>query len=198
MSHARTHSGYRTGGLWAAAGISFAALIAGSAVALFAMLEFDERCMQGITEGPGRLLRTRDQAFPPATVCEYTGGDIVSFGGHGVLAREGEEHEREARRRALLGVPQEGEVDADAGHPVRHGDAPGHLDRAAEQRRERRQQHGHGHDEAGPRVQAGAAHRVSVRGALPAWRRSAEDPAIRTPLRRARAGATRPGRAGCR
>ncbi|MGW1097382.1 hypothetical protein ACWD5W_16535 [Streptomyces sp. NPDC002455] len=86
MSHARTHSGYRTGGLWAAAGISFAALIAGSAVALFAMLEFDERCMQGITEGPGRLLRTRDQAFPPATVCEYTGGDIVSFGGHGVLA----------------------------------------------------------------------------------------------------------------
>ncbi|WP_187327153.1 MULTISPECIES: hypothetical protein [unclassified Streptomyces] len=86
MSHARTHSGYRTGGLWAAMGISFAALIAGSAVALFAMLEFDERCTQGITEGPGRLLRTRSQAFPPATVCEYTGGGVVSFGGHGVLA----------------------------------------------------------------------------------------------------------------
>ncbi|MFM9443029.1 hypothetical protein [Streptomyces acidiscabies] len=57
----------------------------GSMVALFAMMEFDERCMQGLTTGPGRLLRTRDQAFPPATVCEFEGGDVSSAGGHGVL-----------------------------------------------------------------------------------------------------------------
>ncbi|MFF3346533.1 hypothetical protein [Streptomyces sp. NPDC002779] len=49
------------------------------------MIEFDERCMQGLTTGPGELLRTREQAFPPATVCEFQHGDVVSIGGRGVL-----------------------------------------------------------------------------------------------------------------
>ncbi|MBC9714070.1 hypothetical protein H9Y04_16015 [Streptomyces sp. TRM66268-LWL] len=85
MSNAPTHGGYRTGGLWAAAGIAFGAVIVGSGLALFGMLEFDERCAHGLTQGPGPLQRTRDQVFPPATVCEFAGGDVSSIGGHGVL-----------------------------------------------------------------------------------------------------------------
>ncbi|WAZ26470.1 hypothetical protein STRCI_008051 [Streptomyces cinnabarinus] len=85
MSNTRTHGAYRTGGLWAAAGLSFVALVVGSGVALIGMLEFDERCMQGLTRGPGRLLRVRDQAFPPATICEFENGEVASIGGRGVL-----------------------------------------------------------------------------------------------------------------
>ncbi|MFF2732500.1 hypothetical protein ACFVS9_31900 [Streptomyces sp. NPDC058008] len=85
MSHAGVHSGYRTGALWAAAGISFAGLVIGSAIAAVGMLEFDEQCTHGLIQGPGRLLRVRDQAFPPATVCEFQGGDIASVGGREVL-----------------------------------------------------------------------------------------------------------------
>ncbi|WEH40285.1 hypothetical protein OG233_12750 [Streptomyces sp. NBC_01218] len=85
MSQAQAPGGYRTGGLWIAAGISFGVLAVGSALALVAMMEFDERCMHGITQGPGRLLRVRNQAFPPATVCEFQNGEVASLGGHGVL-----------------------------------------------------------------------------------------------------------------
>ncbi|WP_228044285.1 hypothetical protein [Streptomyces ferrugineus] len=60
-------------------------MVVGSALALFGMLEFDERCMQGLTQGPGRLLRVRDQAFPPATICEFQHGEVSSIGGQGVL-----------------------------------------------------------------------------------------------------------------
>lgn len=81
MSNARTHGGYRTGGLWAAAGISFGAVVVGSAIAVFGMMEFDERCQHGLTQGPGRLLRVRDQAFPPATICEFQYGEVSSIGG---------------------------------------------------------------------------------------------------------------------
>ncbi|WP_416974039.1 hypothetical protein [Streptomyces sp. 4F14] len=79
------HGSYRTGRLWAAVGISFGALVVGSLVALAGMLEFDEECMQGLTKGPGQLLRTRYEAFPPATVCEFERGDVSSVGGHGPL-----------------------------------------------------------------------------------------------------------------
>ncbi|MBV7697545.1 hypothetical protein KWI83_18380 [Streptomyces sp. TRM70350] len=85
MSNSRTHGGYRTGGLWAGAGISFGAVVVGSGVALVGMLEFDERCMQGLTQGPGRLVRVRNQAFPPATICEFQHGEVSSIGGQGVL-----------------------------------------------------------------------------------------------------------------
>ncbi|QNP68561.1 hypothetical protein IAG44_03125 [Streptomyces roseirectus] len=77
------HGSYRTNGLWAAVGFSFAALSLGVMVAVFAMLEYDERCMHGLVEGPGKLLATRDQAFPPATVCEFEGGEVSTIGGHG-------------------------------------------------------------------------------------------------------------------
>lgn len=60
-------------------------MVVGSGLALFGMMEFDERCMQGLTQGPGRLLRVRDQAFPPATICEFQRGEVSSVGGHGVL-----------------------------------------------------------------------------------------------------------------
>lgn len=86
MSNARTYGGYRTGGLWVATGISFGAVVVGSGLALLGMFEFDERCMQGMTQGPGRLLRVRDQAFPPATICEFQHGDVSSIGGRGVLS----------------------------------------------------------------------------------------------------------------
>ncbi|MGP4005830.1 hypothetical protein [Streptomyces sp. 4N124] len=86
MSHARTHFGYRTGGLWAAVGISFCAVVVGSLIALFGMLEFDERCMQGLTQGPGPFRRVRGQAFPPATICEFQNGEVSSIGGGGVLS----------------------------------------------------------------------------------------------------------------
>ncbi|MFI9048244.1 hypothetical protein [Streptomyces sp. NPDC053427] len=85
MSNALEHGGYRTGGLWIAAGISLGAVVVGSGLALFGMLEFDERCMQGVTQGPGRLLRVRQQAFPPATFCEFQHGEVSSIGGRGVL-----------------------------------------------------------------------------------------------------------------
>ncbi len=85
MSNTQAHGAYRTGLLWAAACIALGAVVVGSGIALFGMIEFDERCMQGMTPGPGRLLRTRDQAFPPATICEFEGGDVSSVGGHGVL-----------------------------------------------------------------------------------------------------------------
>ncbi|MFJ3701074.1 MULTISPECIES: hypothetical protein [Streptomyces] len=85
MSHERTHGGYRTGGLWAAAGIAFGALAVCLFLALFGMLEFDERCMHGLVSGPGRLQEVRYQAFPPATVCEFQGGDVMSVGGREVL-----------------------------------------------------------------------------------------------------------------
>ncbi|WP_075660790.1 hypothetical protein [Streptomyces acidiscabies] len=77
------YGSYRTDRLWATAGISFAVLLVGSLVAAVGMLEFDEECMHGLVEGPGQLLRTRDQAFPPATVCEFEGGEVSSIGGHG-------------------------------------------------------------------------------------------------------------------
>lgn len=86
MSYARTHGGYRTEGLWVTAGVSISVLAVGTAVALFGMMEYDEDCMHGLIQGPGRLHAVRDQAFPPATVCEFQGGDVVSVGGHGVLA----------------------------------------------------------------------------------------------------------------
>lgn len=67
------------------AGIAFGVVVVGSGLALFSMMEFDERCMQGLTQGPGPLLRVRDQAFPPATICEFQDGEVASLGGHGVL-----------------------------------------------------------------------------------------------------------------
>ncbi|WP_327356406.1 hypothetical protein [Streptomyces sp. NBC_01304] len=80
------HGGYRTGGLWVAAGISLGAVVVGSGWAEFGMIEFDERCSQGLIEGPGRLLRVRDQAFPPATICEFERGEVSSIGGSGLLS----------------------------------------------------------------------------------------------------------------
>ncbi|MEU1305484.1 hypothetical protein [Streptomyces shenzhenensis] len=85
MADTGTHGGYRTDGLWAAAGVSFGLVVVGSGLALLGMMEFDERCMQGVTQGPGRLLRVRDQAFPPATICEFDGGEVSSIGGRAVL-----------------------------------------------------------------------------------------------------------------
>ncbi|MEV4425827.1 hypothetical protein AB0K23_10635 [Streptomyces sp. NPDC049602] len=79
MSDTRTHGGYRTGGLWAAAGVAFGAVVIGSGPALFAMFEYDERCTQGLIRGPGELLRTRNQAFPPATVCVFERGEVSSL-----------------------------------------------------------------------------------------------------------------------
>ncbi|WP_405768671.1 hypothetical protein [Streptomyces sp. NBC_01538] len=81
MSNTRTYGGYRTGGLWVAAGISFGAVVVGSALALFGMLEYDERCTQGLVTGPGELRNVRSQAFPPATICEFEHGDVTSVGG---------------------------------------------------------------------------------------------------------------------
>ncbi|MER6051901.1 hypothetical protein ABT168_31460 [Streptomyces sp. NPDC001793] len=85
MAHIPVHGGYRTSGLWATVGISLGIVVVGSGLALFGMMEFDERCMQGLTQGPGRFLRVRDQAFPPATICEFQRGEVSSVGGHGVL-----------------------------------------------------------------------------------------------------------------
>ncbi|MFF6955125.1 hypothetical protein [Streptomyces sp. NPDC008317] len=79
------YGGYRTGLLWLGAGAAFAVLALGLAVALFGMMEFDERCAQGMTKGPGPLVRTRNQAFPPATVCEFRDGDVTSVGGGALL-----------------------------------------------------------------------------------------------------------------
>ncbi|MDI3422574.1 hypothetical protein [Streptomyces luteolus] len=79
------YGGFRTGGLWAVAAIAFAAVVVGSAVALFGMLEFDERCSHGMITGPGSFQRARYESYPPATVCEFSGGEVASVGGSGVL-----------------------------------------------------------------------------------------------------------------
>ncbi|MFE7515061.1 hypothetical protein ACFU8I_28080 [Streptomyces sp. NPDC057540] len=86
MADTGAHGGYRTGWLWAVAGVAFGAVLLGSAAALLGMIEYDERCMQGLVRGPGRLLRTRDQAFPPATVCVFERGEVSSLDGWPVLA----------------------------------------------------------------------------------------------------------------
>ncbi|MCK7621793.1 hypothetical protein MUU72_01385 [Streptomyces sp. RS10V-4] len=86
MAKAHAYGGYRTGGLWIAAGASFGGVVVGSGLALFGMLEFDEQCAQGLIRGPGRFLHARDRAFPPATVCEFEQGEVVSPGGQGVLS----------------------------------------------------------------------------------------------------------------
>jgi hypothetical protein len=85
MPNTRTYGGYRTAGLWVAAGISFGAVVVGSALALFGMLEYDERCMQGLVTGPGELRNVRSRVFPPATICEFEQGDVTSVGGGPVL-----------------------------------------------------------------------------------------------------------------
>ncbi|MGW1116591.1 hypothetical protein ACWD5B_05700 [Streptomyces tanashiensis] len=85
MSPRPPHGGYRTGGLWAAAGIAFGVVVIGSGAALLSMLEYDERCAQGLVQGPGGLLRTRYQAFPPATVCVFERGEVSSLDDWGVL-----------------------------------------------------------------------------------------------------------------
>ncbi|WP_018529776.1 MULTISPECIES: hypothetical protein [unclassified Streptomyces] len=86
MGENTARGAYRTGPLWAVVGISLGVLLVGSLLALFGMLEFDERCMQGLTTGPGRLLDVHTQAFPAATVCEFEGGDVTSLGGRWPLA----------------------------------------------------------------------------------------------------------------
>lgn len=85
MPKTRTYGGYRTGGLWATVGLSFCAVMVGSALASFGMMEFDERCMHGLVTGPGELRNVRDQPFPPATICEFENGDVTSIGGGWVL-----------------------------------------------------------------------------------------------------------------
>ncbi|MFD8572252.1 hypothetical protein [Streptomyces sp. NPDC059639] len=80
------YGAYRTNPLWVVAGICLSALVVCSGLALFGMLEFDERCMQGLIKGPGALGDVRQQAFPPATVCEFAGGDVTSIGGRWPLA----------------------------------------------------------------------------------------------------------------
>ncbi|MFI2778320.1 hypothetical protein [Streptomyces sp. ALB3] len=85
MSYARTPHGYRTDGLWATAGIAFGALTVFLFLAVVAMSDFGERCAHGLIQGPGRLREVRHQAFPPATVCEFQGGEVVSVGGRDVL-----------------------------------------------------------------------------------------------------------------
>ncbi|WP_432123607.1 hypothetical protein [Streptomyces sp. C10-9-1] len=86
MSQIRAYGRYRTGGLWAGAGVSLTVVVVGSLVALFGMLEFDERCMHGLVQGPGGLRRVRYRAYPPATVCEFQGGEVSSVGSGTVLA----------------------------------------------------------------------------------------------------------------
>ncbi|MEU6843772.1 hypothetical protein ABZ930_18030 [Streptomyces sp. NPDC046716] len=80
------YGAYRTDPLWAVAGICLSALVVCSGLALFGMMEFDERCMQGLIKGSGALGDVRQQAFPPATVCEFAGGDVTSIGGRWPLA----------------------------------------------------------------------------------------------------------------
>ncbi|MFC9593404.1 hypothetical protein ACFTUC_26920 [Streptomyces sp. NPDC056944] len=85
MADTGAHGGYRTGWLWAVAGVAFGAMLLGSAAALLGMFEYDERCMQGLVRGSGELLRTRNQAFPPATVCVFERGEVSSLDGWPVL-----------------------------------------------------------------------------------------------------------------
>ncbi|MDJ1135513.1 hypothetical protein [Streptomyces iconiensis] len=84
MSSTRTYGAFRTGRLWGAAAGLFGVLFVASAWALLVSLEFDEQCAQGGVEGPGALGDIRRQAFPPAVICEYAGGE-VSSGGTGLL-----------------------------------------------------------------------------------------------------------------
>ncbi|MFI0774529.1 hypothetical protein [Streptomyces sp. NPDC021212] len=84
MSNTLTHGAFRTGRLWAAAGVLSLFLFLSSVLAWVDTTEFDEQCSHGMVEGPGRLGDIRHQAFPPAIICEFEGGD-VSSGGTGVL-----------------------------------------------------------------------------------------------------------------
>ncbi|MFI0815326.1 hypothetical protein ACH4TX_03575 [Streptomyces sp. NPDC021098] len=84
MSNTLTHGAFRTGRLWAGAGVLSLVLFGSLTLAGVGSLEFDERCGHGMVTGPGRLLDVRRQAFPPAVICEYEGGE-VSAGGTGVL-----------------------------------------------------------------------------------------------------------------
>ncbi|MFP3987124.1 hypothetical protein U9R90_06395 [Streptomyces sp. E11-3] len=80
----RTYGAIRTGKLWATAAVLFFVLLGSLALCVFDSLEFDERCAQGMVEGPGRLQDTRQQSFPPAVICEFEHG-VVSAGGTGLL-----------------------------------------------------------------------------------------------------------------
>lgn len=84
MPNTLAYGAFRTGRLWAAAGVSFVLLLVFSGWSWLASLEFDERCGHGLVQGPGGLLDVRYQAFPPAVVCEYENGE-VSAGGTGLL-----------------------------------------------------------------------------------------------------------------
>jgi len=84
MSNTPTHGAFRTGRLWAAAGVLSLVLFLAFVVAWLDTLEFDERCSHGMVKGPGQLGDIRRQAFPPATICEYEGGEVAA-GGTGIL-----------------------------------------------------------------------------------------------------------------
>ncbi|MFJ8692030.1 hypothetical protein [Streptomyces roseolilacinus] len=84
MPNTLAYGAFRTGRLWAAAGVSFVLLLVFSGWSWLALLEFDERCGHGLVQGPGRLVDIRYQAFPPAVICEYENGE-VSAGGTGLL-----------------------------------------------------------------------------------------------------------------
>ncbi|MFJ5263211.1 hypothetical protein ACIQAC_22365 [Streptomyces sp. NPDC088387] len=72
------YGAFRTERLWAVAGASSLALLLGTAAAFIGTLEFDERCAHGMVGGVGQLGATRTRSFPPATICEYTGGDVTA------------------------------------------------------------------------------------------------------------------------
>ena len=84
MSNTLTHGAFRTERLWAGAGVLSLVLFLSFVVAWVDTIEFDEQCSQGMVKGPGRLGDIRHQAFPPAIICEYEGGDVAA-GGTGVL-----------------------------------------------------------------------------------------------------------------
>ncbi|MFD7502238.1 hypothetical protein [Streptomyces sp. NPDC059850] len=84
MSNTLTHGAFRTERLWAAAGVLSLVLFLTSVVAWVDTLEFDERCSHGMVNGVGELGKIRRQAFPPATICEYAGGDVAA-GATGLL-----------------------------------------------------------------------------------------------------------------
>ncbi|WP_175412385.1 hypothetical protein [Streptomyces sp. TRM64462] len=84
MPNSLTYGAFRTGRLWAAAGVSFVVLLLGSGWALLGSLEFDELCAQGKFTDQGRLLDIRRPSFPPAVICEYERGEL-SAGGTGLL-----------------------------------------------------------------------------------------------------------------
>ncbi|WP_222721703.1 hypothetical protein [Actinomadura sp. HBU206391] len=84
MPNAPRYAAFRTGLLWVLVGWLFLVLLVSLGWSWFSALEFDERCNQGIVEGPGQLQDIRRPAFPPAVICEYTQGEI-SAGGTGLL-----------------------------------------------------------------------------------------------------------------